>query len=124
MSPRNELKGIHVMKFFRHALPKQVSRSTGAHLPGTGNIFGVAPYQITKGAFVWNFLIAINGSHLIQGANVGRQASVYTQDLFVNESGQTKAIEALDAMAPDGGVTVFSQAFVVETIDLRNLATL
>jgi len=39
----------------------------------------------TESAFVRNFLIAFNGSYLIESLNVRRQSSMYTQDAFVDD---------------------------------------
>jgi len=71
-----------------------------------------------------DFLIAINGSDLIESTNIGRKTSVDAEDLFVYEGSQAKAVEALDAMAPDTGVAVFAKAFVVKAVDLGDLAGL
>lgn len=112
------------MKVFRNSLSKQISGAAGTHLPCPGNVFWVAPDEIAKGALVWNFLIAINRADLIEGPNVRTETAVDTKDLFVNEGGKAETVKALDAVAPDRGIAVFAQAFVVKSIDLCDLTAL
>lgn len=44
-----------------------------------------------------------------------------TEDLVVNEGGQGEVIEEVGKVFPDVRVAVFSQAFVVETVNLGDL---
>ena len=120
----NELQRIDVMKVFRDSLSKQVSGAAGAHLPCPGNVFRVTPHEIAKGALVGNFLIAINRADLIEGPNVRTETTVDAQDLFVNEGGKAETVKALDAVAPDRGIAVFAQTFVVKSVDLCDLTAL
>ena len=124
MGPGNELQGVDMMKVFRDAFPKEISGTPGAHLPRPSNVFWIAPYQIAKGSLVGDLLIAINGTDLIEGPHVWTETAVDAKDLFVNESGQAETVKALDAVAPDRGVAVFAQAFVVKSVDLCDLTAL
>lgn len=45
-----------------------------------------------------------------------------TEDLVVDEGGQGKVVEEVCEVLPDVGVAVLSEAFVVEAVDLGNLA--
>jgi hypothetical protein len=49
---------------------------------------------------------------------------MYTQDLFVDECRETKAIEAFYTMSPSRCISIFSQTLIIKAIDLCNLATL
>lgn len=44
--------------------------------------------------------------------------------LTINDGGKTQVIEYLSAISPNSDGTVFSQAFVIETVDLRDLSAL
>jgi hypothetical protein len=124
MRPGQTFQGIDLMKFVRDALAKEIACPPRTQLPRRRNVLRIAPHQIAKGAFVGNFLIAINRPDLIQGSNIRTQTSVDAEYLFVDQGGQSKAVKALDAMSPDAGVSVFAQAFVVKAVDLSNLSGL
>lgn len=46
------------------------------------------------------------------------------EDLILNESGKRKEIEEVGEIFPDVSVAVFSEAFIIKSIDLCNLAGL
>lgn len=71
-----------------------------------------------------DLLVAINRSDLIECADVRTQAAVHAKDLLINQGRQSKAIKALDAVSPHTGITILSEAFVVEPIYLCNLSGL
>ena len=124
MGPRQKLQIVDFVKLVRHALSKQIPGPPRRELPGSGNVLGIAPHQIVKGALVGNFLVSVNRPHLIQSANIGAETSVHAKDFFVNESRQAKAVKALNTVPPDAGVSVFSQALVVKAVDLCDLSRL
>ena len=47
-----------------------------------------------------------------------------TEDLVLDEGGKGKVVEEVGEVFPDIGIAVFSQAFVVETVHLCDLAGL
>jgi ribosome-binding ATPase YchF (GTP1/OBG family) len=49
---------------------------------------------------------------------------VQTEDLVLDEGGKGKVVEEVGEVFPDIGIAVFSQAFVVETVHLCDLAGL
>ena len=124
MGPRQKLQIVDFVKLVRHALSKQIPGPPRRELPGSGNVLGIAPHQIVKGAFVGDFLVAVDRPHLVQRANIGAETSVHAKDFFVNESREAKAIKALHAVPPDAGVSVFSEALVVKAVDLCDLSRL
>eukprot|EP00537_Pseudo-nitzschia_pungens_P007924 CAMPEP_0172379352 /NCGR_PEP_ID=MMETSP1060-20121228/69888_1 /TAXON_ID=37318 /ORGANISM="Pseudo-nitzschia pungens, Strain cf. cingulata" /LENGTH=365 /DNA_ID=CAMNT_0013107093 /DNA_START=1920 /DNA_END=3014 /DNA_ORIENTATION=+ len=69
---------------------------------------------------VWDFLVAINGPDLVEGADVRAESAVDAQDGLVDECGEAKAVKALDAVPPGARVSVLAEAFVVESVDLRD----
>lgn len=44
-----------------------------------------------------------------------------TKDLVLNESSQWKVVEQICEVFPDIGIAIFSEAFVIKTIDLGDL---
>ena len=123
MRSYDEFKFIIMQEFSCYFTSKKPSSSSRADRPGL-YVFRVTPHEIAKGALVGNFLIAINRADLIEGPNVRTETTVDAQDLFVNEGGKAETVKALDAVAPDRGIAVFAQAFVVKSVDLCDLTAL
>jgi hypothetical protein len=73
---------------------------------------------------MWNFLVPVNGSNLIQRPDIRAETTVHTKDLFVNERRQTKTIKALDTMSPHTGVAVLAQTLIIKSVDLGDLSRL
>ena len=55
------------------------------------------------------------------GCGTGRRRSARSTDLVLNESGERKIIKKIGEVSPDVGVSVLSQALVVESVDLCDL---
>lgn len=71
-----------------------------------------------------NLLDSIQSSDVIQGVDAGGQAAVETEDLVVDQGGQRKVVEKVGKVLPNVGVSVLSEAFVVEAVNLGNLSGL
>jgi hypothetical protein len=71
-----------------------------------------------------NFLDTINGANVVKGINGWGEASVETEDLVVDESGEREVVEEVCKVLPNVGVAVLAQALVVEAVDLCDLAGL
>lgn len=123
MRPRNQLEAINMVELGGDLISKQPARSTRRNSPGA-NVFGIAPDEIAKGAFVGNLLSAGNNTDLVNGADFRTQPTVDAKDFAVNNGAKDKKIEDLAAGFPDGGVAVFLLTFFVETVNLGDLARL
>lgn len=69
-----------------------------------------------------NFLYAVESANVVKGVYAGRETAVKTENLIFDERGQGEVVEEVGEMFPDGRVAVFAEAFVVETVNLGNLA--
>lgn len=47
-----------------------------------------------------------------------------TEDLAVDESGEREVVEEIGKVLPNVGVAILAEAFIVETVDLSDLAGL
>ena len=81
----------------------------------------VLPEQIAHGPIVRYFYLAIDLSDLIESTDRRAEPAVYAEDFPVDHCGQTQIIEHFGTVPPYHDGPVFSQAFVVETVDLGNL---
>jgi hypothetical protein len=71
---------------------------------------------------VRHFLNAVECPNVVKGVDAGRQTSVQTEDLVVDEGGERQVVEEVCEVLPDVCIAVLSQALVVEAVDLRDLA--
>lgn len=90
-----------------------------AHVP----IVRIGPHQIAHGSLVGYFLDSVEITRVIQGIDGRRQTSVETEYAIGNDGGHWQVIKGVREVFPDVGVSVFSEAFVVEPIDLGDLTT-
>ena len=123
MGSGDQRQTIVMVESLRDVLSESVTGTTGRNAPST-TVVRVRPQEIAHGAFVGYFLDAVQGSDVIQSVDAGRQASVETEDLVVNQGGQGQVVEEIGEVFPDIGVAILSQTFVVESVDLSNLAGL
>ena len=68
------------------------------------------------------FHLAIDLSDLIESTDRRAEPAVYAEDFPVDHCGQTQIIEHFRTVPPYHDGSVFSQALVVETVDLGNLS--
>lgn len=99
------------MSICRHDLPLNV------HL-------GIRPQQIGVETLVRHLLEAVDAVDVVHGADERRDASVHTHDLVVDQSRNTQAIEHVHEVLPRVRASVLLHALVVETVHLRDLASL
>ena len=63
-----------------------------------------------------SLLNAIKLSNLIKSINGWRETTMETEDLVLNDSSQRQVVEELCELLPHIGISVLSQALIVETI--------
>lgn len=73
---------------------------------------------------MWDFLYAVKRSDVIKSIDTWGKTSVEAEDLVVDECSERKIIEEICEVFPYVGIAVFSEAFIVEAINLGDLAGL
>jgi hypothetical protein len=63
-----------------------------------------------------NLLDAIEMANLIKGVNAGRQTTMETENLVLDNSSEREVIEKFGEDFPYIGVSVFSEALIVKTV--------
>lgn len=71
-----------------------------------------------------HLLYAVERSDVIEGVDAGRETSVEAEDLVVDEGGKGEVVEEIGEVFPHIGIAIFTQALIVETIHLGDLAGL
>ncbi len=69
-----------------------------------------------------NFLNSVEGTDIVECVNAGRKPTVQAEDLIVDQGGEREVIEEVGEVFPNVRIAVFSQAFVVEAVDLGDLS--
>jgi hypothetical protein len=73
---------------------------------------------------VWYFLYAVERPNVIKRVDAGRQTTVQTEDLIVDQGRKREVVEEICEVFPHVCVAILSEALVVEAIDLGDLARL
>jgi len=73
---------------------------------------------------VWHLLYAVKSANVVERVDAGRETTVQTEYLVVDEGSEREVIEQVCEELPDICVAIFAQALVVEAIYLRDLAGL
>lgn len=69
-------------------------------------------------------LFAVDLSDLVDGLNVWAEAAMHAEDVVIHDSGKSKEVEDLAAVAPDIERAVLAEAFIVKSINLGDLPRL
>lgn len=84
----------------RDFVAKQPPSASRGDSPGT-DIFGVAPNEVAKGAFMGDFLGASDDSDLVERTDLGTQTAVDAENFAVDDGSKNKKVEDLAAALPD-----------------------
>ena len=66
-----------------------------------------------------SLLDSIKLSDLVEGVDTWGQPSVKAEDLVLNHSSQGQVVEKFGELLPNLGVSILSEAFIVESIPTR-----
>lgn len=116
-----QCQAVGVVVSLRDILSEGVARPAWRNSPTT-TVIGVRPQQVAHRTLMWHFLQPVQSPDVIQGVDAGGQTSVEAEDLIVNEGGEGEIVEQIGEVLPHVGVPVLSQALVVETVNLCDLA--
>ena len=121
MCSRNKRQAVVVVECLRDILTKGVPCASRTDTPTTSVIW-IAPEEITHGSFVGDFLYSVETPDVIEGVDAWGEATMEAEDLVVDEGSEGEVIEEVGEILPDVGVAVLAEAFVVEAVDLGDLA--
>lgn len=86
MRAGNEGQSIVFVELVDHSRPEQPSNSSMILRPSL-NLLGVRPHEISEGALSGYFLHSIDLPNLVKGVNIGRESSVYTENVILLRKG-------------------------------------
>ena len=114
---------VLTVEFLDNVATEQVAGTSGADGPAN-RVIGVRPHQITHSAVVRHFLFPVDGTDLVKRVNRRAEATVHAENFVVYDSGKGKVVKNIRAIAPDVDATKLAKAFIIEAVDLSNLARL
>mmetsp|Transcript_10877 Transcript_10877/g.30026 ORF Transcript_10877/g.30026 Transcript_10877/m.30026 type:complete len:251 (+) Transcript_10877:904-1656(+) len=123
MGSGDEVQSIDVGELFCDVLPKGVSSSAGGDTP-TASVIGIGPNEIAHGSLVRHLLDTVEVAGVIEGVDGWGEASVQAEYTIGNDGSHWQVIKGVREVLPNVGVSVLSEAFVVESVHLRDLTTL
>ena len=115
-----QLKIVGMVELFTDVLPERVASTSWRNTP-TASIIWVRPKEIANWSFSWHFHDSIKLVNLIESINGWRESTMKAEDVVLNNSSKRKVIEKGCEVLPHVGVSVFSQALIIEPINLGNL---
>ena len=123
VSPCDQGQTVVMIECLGYVLSECVACTSRTDSPTT-SVIRITPQQIAHGPFVRYLLNSVQRADVVECVNARGEAAMQTEDLIVDQSGERKVVEQVREELPDICVAVLSQAFVVEPVDLRNLARL
>ena len=115
-----QLKVIGMIKLFTDILSERVTSTSWRDTPTT-SIIWVRPQEIANWSFSWHFHDSIKLVNLIEGIDGWRKSTMEAENVSFDDSGERKVIEQGGEVLPHASVTIFSKAFIIESINLSNL---
>jgi hypothetical protein len=123
MGSRHQSQTVVVVERLGDVLAERVTGTTGRYSPATP-VIGVRPEKVAHGPFVGHFLNAVKRPNVIERVDAGRETTVQTEDLIVNQCSQRQVVEQICEVLPDIGVAVLAETLVVEAVHLGDLSRL
>ena len=120
MSPTDQVKTINLIEVLGNLRAKQPSRASSTHRPSL-DMIGVRPHQVREGSSVWDLHDSLDGTDLVDGLDIRREATMDTEDLALDNCTKRKIIEYIGYVLPDIAVAVLSLDFIEESVELGRL---
>lgn len=121
--------------YFTHRIASEdVATTAGAHSPARQVFLRVGPKPVTDAALQRDFHETVDlarlhissplNHYLVQSGNIGRQTTMHAEDAAIHKRAHIQTVKYVHKLFPDVHCAKLSHTLVVETIHLRDLATL
>lgn len=123
MSTSNQVNVVNVVELRGNLGSKKPSSTTRRQSPGL-DVLRVGPHQVAEGTLVRDLHSSLEKSDLVKSFYIGRQSTVNTEDLALNNGSDSEVIENFAAVLPRVRVSVLSDSLIVETVHGGDLSGL
>ena len=113
-----------MLKFVHDLIAEQPSSPSRVLLPGFYVFLGVRPHKIADGPGRRDFNVSFKRSDGVDGSSFGREASMNTEYLSLDDGSEGKVVKGIIEIIPDVVVPVFFGDFVIKSIDVGNVTGL
>ena len=120
MCSRNKVQSINVSELLRNVLPEGVPSSARRYAPAT-SVIRVGPDQVAHRSLVGYLLHSVQVSGMVKSIDRGGESAVQAEDAVLHDGCHGEIIEGIREVLPYVGVTIFSEAFVVESISIVSM---
>ena len=107
-----------MVELLRDILTEGISGTSGGDAPAAA-IIGIGPEEIADGSLMRHFLDSVELSDLVEGVDGRRETTMETEDLALDNCGQRQVIEKFGKSLPNIGISILSQALIVEAVPIR-----
>lgn len=123
MSTCDSHQVIGVIELFGDVLAERVASTSWRDTPTT-SVIRVRPEEITDGTLVRSLLNAIELADLIKCIDRGGETTVEAENLILYDGSERKVVKEFSESLPDISITIFTEAFIIETVYLSDLSAL
>jgi hypothetical protein len=116
-----QLQSVDVTEVICHFGAEHPASTTGVDCPVL-DVLRVRPHQIAEGSLMGNLNFAVDGSHLVNGLDLGTESAMHAEHLSIDNCTNGQVIEDLSAVFPRIGVAILTIDLIIETIDSGDLS--
>lgn len=110
-------------KSLKNIRAKEKPSPSGRLLPAL-NLIRIRPHDITDESLMGNLSDSLNKSQVIQVLHLGTDSSMNTENLIIDNAGQSEIVEKVSAYSPDVQRAEFSGTLVIESVNLSYVSGL
>mmetsp|Transcript_2693 Transcript_2693/g.4548 ORF Transcript_2693/g.4548 Transcript_2693/m.4548 type:complete len:300 (-) Transcript_2693:74-973(-) len=123
MGSGDQVDVVDVVEFLSDLRAKEPACASGGHGPGL-DVLRVGPHEVAEGTFVGDLHSAVDESDLVDGLDLGGEATVDAENFSLHNSSNAEVVEDFSAVFPGVGVAILPDRLVVEAVDRGDLPRL
>ncbi len=119
MSPCDLLQAIGMVELHGIVLSECPSSSSWTYIK-TKPLIRVTPKQIANGSFTGHLLNSVKFSNVVQSFNVGRESTVSTKDLPLDNGREGEVVKEFGKHFPDVVIFILPHTLIIEAVVLSD----
>ena len=114
---------VQQVEVIHHLVSEYPARTSWVPAPGF-DVLRVGPHQISQRTLVGYFLLTIQETHLVDGGQIGWQASMHAEQVAIDDGSQWEEVKGLIEILPAIWISVFLVDLIQEAIHHRDVPAL